>query len=351
MNLPTNHFKCELSADVAQTFLSAGSRDIPVPCSSTAFNGRLENRPHPQTGKSALRTRRAFSLVELLVVMSLLSLIVLALMQVFSSTQRAFRASVTQTDVMEGGRAAVDLIGNDLRLMAASGGVSNALSFNPPPPVNLSLEGNFGYDNTYRPLYQSLPGGADVRTNLLNAIFILTRENTTWTGIGYYVDYSSASSLYPLYRFYATTNIQNNPGALRRAFYNAIVNNHATGVWTNMSHIIDGVVHLTVHAYNANGSWLRYDYPYQPQNIFFSSPPAYHEAQLYFFGNTLPVSVELEFAKLEDRAVKRAESLPNNLPALPPLDRRSLYLNDQSGNVHIFRQHISIPNADRAAYQ
>jgi len=34
------------------------------------------------------------------VVISLLSLIVLALMQVFSTTQQAFRASVTQQDVL-----------------------------------------------------------------------------------------------------------------------------------------------------------------------------------------------------------------------------------------------------------
>ena len=50
-------------------------------------------------------THNGFSLVEVLVVVSLLSLIVLALMAVFSSTQKAFRSAVTQTDVLEGGRA------------------------------------------------------------------------------------------------------------------------------------------------------------------------------------------------------------------------------------------------------
>ncbi len=312
-------------------------------------------RPNPAAAKnfkfqiSNFKFSRAFSLVELLVVMSLLSLIVLALMQVFSSTQRAFRASVTQTDVMEGGRAAVDLIGNDLRLMAASGGVTNGA-------VNFSVEDIFAYDNTYRPLEQNLPGGSDRRSNFLNAIFILSRENTTWTGIGYYVDYRSASSLYPLYRFSASTNIYNNPLALRVAFFNAVNNNLARGVWTNMSHIIDGVVQLSLNAYDANGVWMRYDYNFNHAQVpdvftYKDASKTWTETRQYFFGNTLPVSVELEFAKLEDRAIKRAESLPNNLPALPPLDRRSLYLNDQSGNVHIFRQHISIPNADRAAYQ
>ena len=49
-------------------------------------------------------TRRAFTLVEMLVTLALLSLIVLALMTVFNSTQNAFRASLTETDILESGR-------------------------------------------------------------------------------------------------------------------------------------------------------------------------------------------------------------------------------------------------------
>ena len=41
----------------------------------------------------------------MLVTLALLSLIVLALMTVFNSTQTAFRASLTQTDILESGRA------------------------------------------------------------------------------------------------------------------------------------------------------------------------------------------------------------------------------------------------------
>jgi prepilin-type N-terminal cleavage/methylation domain-containing protein len=287
--------------------------------------------------------RRAFSLVELLIVMALLSLIVVALMGVFSSTQRAFRAGVTQSDVMEGGRAAMGLIAADLRLLAASGTASNALNALVLPGVNLSVEGNYGYNTSYAPLYQSLPGGPDIRTNLLNAIFILGRENTTWTGTGYFVDHTATSYFYPLYRFYITTNIQSNPGTLRAAFYNAVINNLNTGQWTNMSHVIDGVVHLSLHTYDTNGAWLRYDYLRQWPNLNISQ--SFNEAQIYFFSNTLPMSVELEFAKLEDHAIKRAESLSQNYTRL------TNYLSNQSGNVHVFRQLIPIPNADRAAYQ
>ena len=55
-----------------------------------------------------------------MVVVALLALIVMALMAVFNSTQTAFRAGVTQTDVLEGGRAAMDLIAADLRQMSPS---------------------------------------------------------------------------------------------------------------------------------------------------------------------------------------------------------------------------------------
>ena len=313
-----------------------------------AINDKLPVvRRNPAAGKT-FSFARAFSLVELLLVMAMLSVIVLALMQVFSSTQRAFRAGVSQSDVMEGGRAAMDLIATDLRGMAASGSVSNGA-------VNFSVEGLSAFDGNYLPLFQGLPGGTDVRTNLLNAIFILGRENTTWTGVGYYVDYSSTQSFYPLYRFYISTNIVYNPSTLRLAFFNAVNNNLISGQWTNMSHIIDGVVNLSLNAYDKNGDWMRYDYnlghPLVPNvNLYKDlSKARWPETRIYFFSNTLPMSVELEFAKLEDHAIKRAESL-NSLPIPINQIRVDSYLTNQSGNVHVFRKHISIPNADRAAY-
>ena len=120
-------------------------------------------RLRPGSLASGAIHRRAFSLVEVLVVMTLLSIIVLALMQVFTTTQRAFRAGVTQTDVLEGSRAAVDLISSDLRSMTASGGYSNAVT----GPVNFfALDNNYyGLPSLgYWPLIQSLPGTGTQRS-------------------------------------------------------------------------------------------------------------------------------------------------------------------------------------------
>ncbi len=204
--------------------------------------------------------RFAFSMVELLVAMTLLSLIVLVLMTVFNSTQRAFRASVTQTDILEGSRAAMDLITTDLRGLTPSDGVSNYVSLG-NNNYSYGAANLFVTNNTYEymPLMQPLPGGNMLRTNLLQYFFVLGRRNMTWTGAGYIVDCSSANPLFPLYRFYAETNISANPVVLYWNFLNTIYG----AQWTNMSHVMDGVVHLVVRGYDPSGYWLTNGYGFQ----------------------------------------------------------------------------------------
>src|SRR4051794_6650241 len=61
--------------------------------------------------------RHAFSLIEILITVGLLSFIILGLMLMFNQVQRAFRSSMTQTDVMESGRSIADMIVRDLEEM------------------------------------------------------------------------------------------------------------------------------------------------------------------------------------------------------------------------------------------
>ena len=115
-----------------------------------------------------------------MVVMVLLSLIVLALMAVFNFTQTAFRKGVTQVDVLESGRATIDLLAADLRNLAPSRGATNGA-------VNF-----YACTNGSAPLVQSLVGGSQPRVNVLEKFFILSRNNVNgqdiWTGTGYVVD-------------------------------------------------------------------------------------------------------------------------------------------------------------------
>jgi hypothetical protein len=120
---------------------------------------------------------------------------------------------------------------------------------------------------------------------------------------------------------------------------------------------VDGVVHLTVHAYSPNGDWITNSYGVK----FYSGLPVTNyndnvwtiqplpltlgnEVSLCMFSNTLPASVEINLGVLEDRAIQRAESIGD--PTV-----RSNYLAQQAGKVHVFRQRFPIRNVDPSAYQ
>jgi hypothetical protein len=302
-------------------------------------------------GRGRSGRRCAFSLVEVLLVVTLLSLIVLVLMTVFNSTQSAFRAGVTQTDVLEGGRVAMDMIVSDLKVMTPSGSYSNSdVSF---PDANLFAAVN---GNNYQPLIQSLTGSInnEQRTNVVENFFMISRQNLngrdSWVGTGYTVVATNASPLFPLYRFTTNSPVSTtSPSNLFSAFILAI----QASVYTNTgwSHLIDGVVDLRVHPFDVNG--------YQMTNSFNSTlnitytnvfvppqPPAppWGENTYYFFSNTIPASVEVQMGTLEDRVLQRAESLPAQSTV------QSNYLSQQVAHVRVFRQRVLIPNVDPTAY-
>lgn len=291
-------------------------------------------------GSTALPVRlAAFTLVEVMVVMTLLTFIVIALMGVFSATQSAFRASITQTDVLESGRAAMDLITSDLRTMAPSGGTSTNFV-----PVNFYVN---AYQNS-APLIQPLVASGASRTNVQQNLFILSRGNLNgvpmWYGTGYAV-WSSPDHTYSLYRF-ATNLPVAQPGAAYNLYF-AFFNDFLPAP-TNYSRLLDGVVGFRAHPFDPNGTLVHYQLP---NRIYTNSIPfpfvaaanQSGEMSYWFYSNAVPASVEIEMATLEDRALQRAESRPFGLV-------RSNYLSEQAGRVHVFRQRIAIPNVDPAAY-
>src|SRR2546430_11895930 len=80
---------------------------------------------------------RAFTIVELLVAISVLTLIVLALYGLFDQVQRALRGNVAQVDVLEGGRSAMQLMAGELEQMeAGSLPASTNLNIALPPWLN-----------------------------------------------------------------------------------------------------------------------------------------------------------------------------------------------------------------------
>jgi prepilin-type N-terminal cleavage/methylation domain-containing protein len=285
-----------------------------------------------------------FTLVEVMVVVVLLSLIVYALMMVFSSTQAAFRSSVTQAGVLDDGRAAMDLIASDLRAMTPSLGRSASGPANFYVIVDRPV-------SPLSPLIQPMVGGSSQRTNVLEAFYILSRGNQngvpTWYGVGYAVAATNASGrLYPLYRFATNYPVASADSVFIIHDFFVFLGNVSGG-----SHLMDGVVALTVHAYDVNGGLMTTNIitvasgrGATNQNVIYF-PPISGQVGFEMWSNTLPASVEIEMGVLEDRALQRAESLNFKLQV------QSNYLSGAAGAVHVFRQRVTIPNVDPSAYQ
>jgi prepilin-type N-terminal cleavage/methylation domain-containing protein len=306
-------------------------------------------------------TRAGFTLVEVLMAMVLLSLIVLSLMAVFNSTQNAFRASLTQTDVLESGRLTMGLMTSDLEAMTPSLKPINTnivywyLPGNDPNNTNNNVN-LYAAVTTFAsppsPLFQGLTASSQQRTNVLENFFSLSRQtisgSPSWVGTGYAVGTNSPDgALYPLYRFYMTTNtITGTPASLFNTFASLQYTNT-----TNWSHLMDGVVGLTVRAYDPNGFLMTNTCDFYNgqfitnQNTGFFLPPAWGEVGFYMYSNTIPAAVEVEMGVLEDAILQRAEGFNGNSPA------QQNYLSNHVGQVHVFRQRIVIRNVDPTAYQ
>src|SRR5204862_6167157 len=72
---------------------------------------------------------RAFTIVELLVAISILTLIVLVLYGLFDQVQRALRSNVAQVDVHEGGRAGMEMMSREMEQIQAGNSVTNVNLF------------------------------------------------------------------------------------------------------------------------------------------------------------------------------------------------------------------------------
>jgi hypothetical protein len=202
-------------------------------------------------------------------------------------------------------------------------------------------------------LVQSLAAspGNQQRTNVTENFFILSRGNQngvpTWFGVSYVVFNTNTanSSLYSLYRF--ATNCPVAAAGAPRILFDAL---NTANSPTNGSHLMDGVVELRVRAYDVNGGWMTNavvfsnGQPTTNENVLYA-PTIGGETNFVMFSNTLPAAVEVEMGVLEDRTLQRADSLSGSPSA------QSNYLALAAGQVHIFRQRVSIPNVNPSAYQ
>lgn len=293
------------------------------------------------SGAGAIRRRAAFSLIEVLVVTGLLSVIILGLVLMFSQTQRAYKLGTTQVDVLEGGRMVTDIMTRDLQqLTPAKLSATNVLNF-------------YVRMRDYAPLVQNLPGSTASRTNVLQDLFFLTRENQQWTAVAYFVrtndnynnlDFPQGTSG-SLYRFatnYTEAFFKQYPNQFWADFLLASFDGNRA------SRMLDGVVQFKVRAYDPAGFWINTNLS---ANIYTNAPsgasayyPFRETGDLLFLADAVPASVEIELGVLESKEIERARSIT------APVARAN-YLSQQAGKVHLFRWRVPIRNFDPVAYQ
>jgi type II secretory pathway pseudopilin PulG len=306
----------------------------------------------PWSGNGVSR-RRSFTLLELLVAVSLMTLIVIALFSIFNQTQRALRGNIAQVDVNEAGRAAMDLMVGDLQECMPSG-----------------LEGGtnlWGYlAGPNPPLVQPLMGGG-ARTNVLQSLFFLTRSNAVWTADGYFVASPSgptvpldASGVGTLYRFSA----QNLPPT-NRLDTNLVADLVLQFMWSQPGRqakplfaqlhslpVADGVVHLRFQPFDflglpvsvTNSFWyptVRF-FEYHPSfnlkappNVLLTPDYVPPETRYVFLSNALPRCVEVDLGILEPQTYDQWKGIPNATMAAE-------FLTNHVGQVHLFRQRVPI---------
>lgn len=317
--------------------------------------------------------RAAFSLVEILVTVALLSFIILGLLAMFHQTQRAFRSGIAQTDVLEGGRALTEMMVRELEQMTPCHLPHLTNGGNFYLATNFFAEPSYGF---FDPLIQDLPGSNKVRTNLVQRFFFLTKENQDWTGVGYVVLPEDADAgAGALYRFRSPNSASaRDPRSLSSEFVNYVnvalqrLQKTPPEPLTNLPlyRVADGVTHLRVRAYAANGFPVTYfnnfsgfwsqqagnpSLLFSPmRNVMVSlySPfgSAFDPTQLacYYVSNAVPASVELELGLLEPQIMKRFKGIGS-------IAAQRDYLSNRVANVHLFRQQISVRNVDIKAYQ
>jgi type II secretory pathway pseudopilin PulG len=240
--------------------------------------------------------RRALTLLEMMVAVTMLAVIMVGLLTMFNQTQKALHVATQQSDVFENIRAGLQAVGRDYRELTAL------------PNVNAVYSTGYVVESWTLPL----PNGKDQEMQFIES-FMLSRVNDQWNGIGYYVA-DANYGVGTLYRFSYATNLYQATN-LFPLFRNPP---------PDAAHrISDGVVHFVVrpcYVTNVNGT------------VFYGTNID------HAFTNDLPAYVDIEVGILESTTLKQFHSLTDNIAVAKD------FLVNHAGNIHFFRERVPVRN-------
>jgi type II secretory pathway pseudopilin PulG len=298
-----------------------------------------------------------FSLLEILLVVSMLSVIVLGLFSMFNQTHRALKITNSQVDVMESGRAVLDVIGRDLEQIVPSG--LNTMTSRNTNEFVPHLLSQVDYPV---PLYQRLVDNT-LRTNILQRCFFLSRTtNDAWVANGFFVasSYTTAQNgktylsrsraettgYGTLYRFTCYYQPANwSPARLTvtalRTMLNSFLSAQMREVYSPpvitrgyVNPLVDGVAHFRLRAVDPLGRVILSSLT---SNAIITSSSVLGENNFYFYSNSAPASIQLELGIIESPVLKQ-------IRAMPEQNHRNS-LSNYAGAVHLFHKLIPLRNS------
>src|SRR5262249_20902181 len=137
------------------------------------------------------------TILEMLVSSAMLALIIVGLTAMFIQTQKAFKTGIKQTDVGDAGLTIIRMISDDLAQ------VTDGVGLNTSIPVRgvtnlVNFMWGWGPTNGFLLIEDKVP----LRTNQQQCIYMLTRTNAMWTGVGYAIsNFSPGLPAGTLYRY------------------------------------------------------------------------------------------------------------------------------------------------------
>jgi prepilin-type N-terminal cleavage/methylation domain-containing protein len=270
---------------------------------------------------------RAFSLIEIMVAVTLLTVITVGLLAMFYHTQRAFKIGTSQVDVLEGGRAALRIIALDLQEMYPSRD-NNVTNFHAMPSSGARIS-------------MPLPDN-QVMNNLIQDVAFLTRRGNEWFATAYRVDHANgAGTLYravvrtdlALIRTNQTLTPTNQLLAVSNAFARVTqrfvapysITNTPPDSGVTFDRIADGIVHFRMHAYNDRGIRLNTNSAMFPNGF-----------ERFWFTNWVPEYIEVELGFLDPKGMTQFRAREG------VSDNARRYLEGQGYRTHVFHERVQI---------
>ena len=243
------------------------------------------------------RLRRGFTIIEILMAVTLMSVLIFGLLTMFSQVQRASHLGMAQVDLMESGRVTMQFINEEFERISASdrAGVINLIATN----------------SSTGPLTFSRAPNPGIRCQLQN-LFFISRQNDRWLGIGYRIDPPS-KFVGSLYRYTNSAPISESPIWLYDEFRKSSL--------TNFHRLADRVVSFQATPYDRNG-------------VISSNLTTFDE--FVFQGSELPASLDLELAILDQKTYLKYLKLTNSYVDVVR------FLPQQVDHVSLFRRRIPV---------